>query len=217
MRYDFCNAINRAFGSHPCLPTRYLRHHKPIPRAARIALVKRIPWNMNTQLTLVGCGYLAVLAFSAFLMVVRYFAYMTHAADAVASGGMWAGGDLILELMIVGMLLGMTFFLVLVIKDSETAYTTYSKVLVGISLTAPLSVALISIPAVSHGDFFLTNVLGFACMFRLFASPLIALGIGASRLFARFPRPKKLTVYALAIEGLTLVAMAAFLFSGHSG
>jgi hypothetical protein len=176
-------------------------------------LVKWIPW--KTQLALVGGGYAVVLAISGVLVGVRYLAYVTHPADVAAYGGMWAGGDLMLELFIVGMLLVMTFFLVLVIKQSETAYTIYSKALVGISLTAPLSVAMISIPAVSRGDFFLTNILGFACMFRLFASPLIAFGIGASRLFARFPRPKKLTVYALAIEGVTLFLMVAFLFSGH--
>jgi len=127
---------------------------------------------------------------------------------------MWAGGDLILELFIVGMLLVVTVFLVLVTRKSETAYTIYSKALVGISLTAPLSVAIISIPAVSQSN----SILGFACMFRLFASPLVAFGMGMSRLFARFPRPKRLTVYALAIEGLTLAILVVLLFFsvGHS-
>ena len=32
-----------------------------------------------------------------------------------------------------------------------------------------------------------------------------------SRLFARFPRSKKLTVYALLIEGLTLALLVTFL------
>ena len=161
----------------------------------------------NTQLKLVAAGYLIALAISAVLVFVRHEAYVNHAADAAAYGGMWAGGDLLLELFIVGMFLVVTFFLVLVIAKSETAYTIYSKALVGISLTAPLSVALIAIPSVSHSDFFL----GYACMFRLFASPMVALGIGVSRLFARFPRPKKLIVYALVIEGLTLVLMVALL------
>jgi hypothetical protein len=80
-------------------------------------------------------------------------------------------------------------------------------------LTAPLSVGLIAIPAIGQGN----SILGWACMFRLFASPLVAFGIGTSRLFAWFPRPKKLTVYALLIEGFTLVSLAVLLFSGHSG
>jgi hypothetical protein len=179
-------------------------------------LVKAIPW--KTQLTLVAGGYFVVLAIAAALVAVRYLAYATHPADVAAYGGMWAGGDLALELFIVGMLLVMTFILVLVIAKSESAYTIYSKTLVGISLTAPLSVAMIAIPAVNKGDFILFNVLGYACLFRLFASPLVAFGIGMSRLFARFPRPKRLTVYALAIEGLTLVLLVASLFfsAGHS-
>jgi len=87
-------------------------------------------------------------------------------------------GFTLLELFIVGMFLVDTFFLVLVIAKSESAYTTYSKVLVAISLTAPLSVAIISIPAVGQSDF----ILGWACMFRLFSSPLVAFGI-ALRVF----------------------------------
>jgi hypothetical protein len=174
--------------------------------------VQRISW--NTQLTLVGFGYLAVLAISTLLVFVRHEAYAQHAADAAAYSGMWAGGDLMLELFIVGMFLVMTFFLVLVIAKSETAYTTYSKALLAVSLTAPLSVGLIAIPAIGQGN----SILGWACMFRLFASPLVTFGIGASRLFAWFPRPKKLTVYALVIEGITLVLLAASLFfGGHSG
>jgi len=96
---------------------------------------------------------------------------------------------------------------VLVIYKSEPAYTIYSKVLLGLSLTAPLSVGLISIPAVNQG----MNVLGEVCMFRLFASPLVIAGIGMSRLFARYPRAKRLTVYGLLIEGLTLAALLALL------
>ena len=73
-------------------------------------LVLRI--SRNTQYTLVGFGYLAVLAISTLLVLVRQQAYRLHAADAAAYSGMWAGGDLTLEMMIVGMFLVMTFFLV---------------------------------------------------------------------------------------------------------
>lgn len=165
----------------------------------------------RTRLWLVAMAYAGVLAVAVVLIVARYVQYVTHPADVAAYGGMYAGGDLMLEVFILAMLLLVTFFLVLVIYKSEPAYTIYAKVLVGLSLTAPLSVGLISIPAVNQG----MNVLGEACMFRLFASPLVALGIGASRLFARFALPKKLTVYALLIEGFTLVGMGVLLFS-HS-
>jgi hypothetical protein len=175
--------------------------------------VRLIPW--NTQLKLVASGYFLALAIAALLIFARHLQYVSHAADAAAYGGMWAGGDLFLEFFIGGMFLVVTFFLVLVIAKSESAYTIYSKVLIAISLTAPLSVALISIPAVGQSEF----ILGWACMFRLFASPLVAFGIGVSRLFARYPRPKKLTLYALAIEGLTLALLVASLFlpSRHAG
>jgi hypothetical protein len=162
---------------------------------------------------LVGCGYLIAVAIAIALILMRYLQYVTHPADVAAYGGMWAGGDLMLELLIVGMFLFVTFFLVLVIAKSETAYTIYSKTLVGISLTAPLSVAILAISAVNRSESIFYWIVGYACMFRLFASPMMAFGMGASRLFARFPRPKRLTVYALAIEGLTLVLMVASLFS----
>jgi hypothetical protein len=167
--------------------------------------VKWIP--KSVQLGLVAVGYAGVLAVAAVLIVVRYFQYVNHPDDVAAYGGMWAGGDLLLELFIGGMLLGMTFFLVLVIYKSEWEYTIYSKVLLGLSLTAPLSVGLISIPAVNQG----MNLLGSACMFRLFASPLVIAGMGMSRLFARYPRPKRLTVYGLLIEAVTLAVLMALL------
>ena len=115
---------------------------------------------------------------------------------------MYAGGDLMLEVFIGGMLLVVTFFLVLVIYKSEPAYTIYSKVVLGLSLTAPLSVGLISIPAVNQG----MNVLGEVCMFRLFASPLVIAGMGMSRLFARYPRVQAADALRVLIEGLTLAA-----------
>lgn len=161
----------------------------------------------RTRLWLVAIGYAAVLAIAAVLIVARYIQYVTHPADVAAYGGMYAGGDLMLEVFIAGMFLVVTFFLVLVIYKAEPAYTIYSKVLLGLSLTAPLSAGLISIPAVNQG----MNVLGEVCMFRLFVSPLVIVGLGMSRLFARYARPKRLTVYGLLIEGSTLAALLALL------
>jgi len=168
--------------------------------------VKSISW--NRPLTLVAGAYVAAIAISVLLVIQRYFQYVRHPDDVAASGGMWAGGDLILEMFIVGMFLVITFFLMLVITKSETAYTTYAKVLVGLSLTAPFSVAVVSLSALQIE----VPVLGWVCMFRLFASPLAVLGFALSRLFARFPRAKKLTVYAFLIETVTLIVMVALLF-----
>ncbi|HET9306453.1 MAG TPA: hypothetical protein VFO46_10535 [Candidatus Sulfotelmatobacter sp.] len=162
---------------------------------------------LRTRLYWVGGGYAAVAALSAALIVLRYLQYVTHPADVAQYGGMWAGGDLMLELFITGLLLVVTFFLVLVIRKEESAYTVYSKVLLGLSLTAPLSVGFISIDAVSQG----TGWLGYACLFRLFASPMVIVGLGGSRLLARFSRAKRLLSYSLIIEGLTLVGMFGLL------
>lgn len=166
----------------------------------------RIPWRI--QIGLVVCGYGMVLGIAAILIFWRYLQYVSHPADAASSGGMWAGGDLLLEYFICGMLLVVTLFLVLVIYKSETAYTNYTKILLALSMTAPISVALIAIPAVSEGSF----LVGYSCLFRVFASPLALLGFGVSRVFARFPKAKRITNYALLIETLTLVISVLMLF-----
>jgi len=163
---------------------------------------------LRTRLYWIAVAYAAVVAVSAALIFARYVQYATHPADVAQYGGMWAGGDLMLEVFICGLLLMVTFVLVLLIFKDESAYTVYSKVLLGLSLTMPLSVGVISIDAVSQGG---TGWLGSACLFRLFASPLVIIGLGTSRVFAQFPRAKRLLSYSLVIEVLTLVGMFALL------
>ena len=97
-------------------------------------------------------------------------------------GGMFAFGDLLLGLFIGGLFLIPTFFLVLVIRKSETAYTRYSQILLGLSLTAPISLGILLIPAVGQGNSFL----GWFCMDRLFASPIVIAALVFSRLLTRF-------------------------------
>jgi hypothetical protein len=55
---------------------------------------------------------------------------------------MYAGGDLLLEIFICFLLLVPTVALVFVIRKSESAYTTYARVLLDLSLTAPISAGL---------------------------------------------------------------------------
>ena len=176
--------------------------------------VNPIPW--RTQLTLVAAGYAAVVAVSAFLIFDRIRQYATHAADVAASGGMWAGGDLILEIFICFLLLVPTIALMLVIAKSESASTTFAKVLLGFSLTAPLSVASMFIPALNKSF----TVFGAACDFRLFAMPMVVIFLIFSRWWARFARVRRLISYALLIEVLTCAFMVAMLFlpfKGHRG
>jgi hypothetical protein len=173
--------------------------------------MKSIP--LRAQLSLVAASYVVVLATAALLVYARYLLYVNHPADAAAAGGMYAAGDWMLEIFIGFMLLVPTFVLVLVIRKSESLYTGYSKVLLGLSLTAPISLGLVSIPAVGQG----TMLLGWICMDRLLCSPVVILGLVASRLLARFDKAKRLTLYALLIESFTLaLAVALFLFAPKS-
>lgn len=165
----------------------------------------RIP--RKIQLALVTCGYVMVLGLAALLILWRYLQYQEHPADVAQYGGMWAGGDLMLEWFICGMLLAMTFVLVLVIYKSETAYTNYARVVLALSATLPVSVGLFAISAVGRGN----SLVGWACLFRVFASPVVLIGIVMSRLFARFPKAKRMTNSAFLIEFLTLVVMVLML------
>lgn len=165
----------------------------------------RIPFKI--QLALVASAYAAVLGISALLVIWRIWQYRMHPDDAAQYGGMWAGGDLALEFIICAMLLAVTFVLVLVIYKHETAYTNYAKAVLAISITLPLSIGVIAISAISQGN----SLLGWACLFRVFASPLVLAGLAMSRLFARFPAAKRLTNYALLVEVLTLVGMVLIL------
>ena len=172
---------------------------QPIPSRARLGVV--------------AVAYVMVFLVAALLVYQRYMLYVNHPADVAAAGGMYAGGDLILELFIVGLLLIPTFLLVLAIRKSETAYTRYSQALLGLSLTAPLCLGVSLIPAVSQRN----TLLGNLCLDRLFASPLVAVGLVVSWLMARFGRARRLASYALLFEVGTFALMAAlFLFSSSS-
>jgi len=162
----------------------------------------------RTRLFWVAGAYAAVVAVSAALIFERYIAYVRHPDDVAAYSGMWAGGDLMLEVFIASMLLVVSLFLVIAIFKYEATYTTYSKILVALSLTAPASVGLMAIPAVGQSN----SLLGYACLYRVLASPLMLLGFGMSRLFARFSNAKRMTNYALLIEALTLVLIVLMLF-----
>jgi hypothetical protein len=174
---------------------------KPIPR--------------RVQLSAVVAGYVAVFLLSAMLLYQRHMQYVNHPDDVASSGGMYAFGDLLLGFFIGGLFLIPTFLLVLVIRNSEAAYTRYSQVLLGLSLTAPVCLGLFLIPAVNQGNMFL----GWFSMGRLLASPIVIVGLVVSRLLARFGRAKRLTSYALLIEvGTILLIVTLFLLlAGRRG
>jgi hypothetical protein len=166
------------------------------------------------QLRLVAASYALVAAVSALLIYERYLRYVRYPQDVAASSGMYAGGDLLLEIIIGFLFLVPTMALVFVIRKTESAYTAYAKVLLGLSLTAPLSVGLLIIPVLNQWYW------GDAIVFRLFAIPIVFVVLIFSRWLSRFARARRLISYALLIEGLTFVVViiaALFLFSkgGH--
>jgi len=168
--------------------------------------------SFRTQLNLVWAGYGLVLAASIGLVFLRYLQYVLHPQDADQYSGMWAGGDMILGIFIGGLFLIPTFFLLLVIAQSEAASTLYAKVVLGLSITLPLSVGTMLIPAVSQ-----SWILGSPGFFRVMESPMVLVGLVISRLMVRFPRAKRLTSYALMVEFGTLFLMGAAMSSGKVG
>jgi hypothetical protein len=161
------------------------------------------PIPRRVQFGIVIAGYASVLLIAAVLIYLRHMQYVNHPDEAMASSGMYAGGDWLLELFIVGLFLIPTFLLALIIRNSEPASTRYAQVVLGISLTAPVGLGLFLIPAVNQGNGFL----GWFALDRLFASPMVIVGFVGSRLLARFKRAKRLTSCAILIEVATIVVM----------
>jgi hypothetical protein len=124
-----------------------------------------------------------------------------------AAGGMSAFGDLLLGIFIACLFMIPTVFLVWVMAKYESVFTTYSQLLLGLSLSAPVCLSLFV-----FGKNHVSENLLFVCLCRLVGSPFVFAGIGVSRFLARFAQPKRLTSYALLIEGLTLgIAIALLL------
>lgn len=154
------------------------------------------------QVGFVVFGYAAVSAVSAALLFFRRLQELKYPAEA--SGGMWAAGDLFLWIFIACLFLVPTALLIWFTAKYEAFYTAYSKFLLGLSLTAPLCLGVLNLGG-NHVGESLMNL----CMYRLMALPFIFVGMGFSRIVARFDRAKRLANYAVLIEGLTLVIAVA--------
>ncbi len=162
------------------------------------------------QLRLVAASYAVVGVVSALLIFARYLQYVRNPQDAAAASGMYAGGDLLLEVFICFLFLLPTAPLVFVIRKSESAYTVYAKVLFGLSLTAPISAGFLVIPVINQ--WYWCD----ACIFRLFAMPIVVVVFIFSWWLTRFASARRLISYALLIEGLTFIVVIGagiFLFS----
>ena len=158
-----------------------------------------IPWRM--RMGVVAVGYAGVFLISAFWITQRYLAEKRNPDDF--SGGMAAGGDWFLELIIIGMLLVPTFLLALFIRDSEASYTKFAKILFGFALTMPLSVGLMAIPVIGKSN----NLLAFFPLYRVFAFPMTVVGFVGCAILAKFKRPRRLILYSVGVEIATAVLM----------
>ena len=125
---------------------------------------------------------------------------------------MWAGGDAFLYIFIAGLFMVPTVFLIWVTARFEAFYTAYSKFLLGLSLSAPICLGVLFLGENHVGQSLFT-----LCLYRLIWLPFILVGMGISRLVARFDRAKRFASYALLIEGLTLVIAVALLIHAWGG
>ena len=167
------------------------------------------PISTKTKLALVGAAYAAVLAYAAEEFHLRYLQELNHPADVMASSGMYAGGDMMLEAFVAFLLMIPTFFLVRIGAKFEAPYTTYSKTLLIVGLSAPVCLGFLF-----FGNKQLPQNIGALCFERLLWSPFILALIGMSRLMAQFHRAKRLTSYALLLEGATFcVSIAMIVYS----
>jgi hypothetical protein len=155
-------------------------------------------------LQLVALGYAAVFAAAAILLYARHLQELEYPAEA--SGGMWAAGDALLLILVACLSMIPTVFLIWVIARFESVYAAYSQFLLGLSLSAPVCLSVFVL-----GENPVARSLGSLCLYRLLGSPFILVGIGISRLVARFDRAKRMVSYALLIEGLTIGAAVALL------
>jgi len=166
--------------------------------------MKPISW--RAKFGMVAICYAAVLAFAAVVVTVRYFAELRHPDDF--NGGMGAFGDWMLELFLASLLLVPTFLLAFLIRHREDFSVRLSKALLGFSLTGPISLGALLIPAVGQRN----SLLGSLCLCRLSGAPIVLIGLIGSWLLARFKRPRRLILYAFLIELLTIALIVAGLF-----
>ena len=164
------------------------------------------------QLALIVAGYAAVAVYAATMYFTRYLAALRD--PAYSSGGMWAFGDLMLDVFVFILLLVPTFFLLRYFGQSDKAFATYSKIAFAVSLTAPACALILGIwQGIWHNmPIWLQDPL----FTRLFWSFAVLLILAMSRIIGRRQASKKLLNYALAVEGVTMVAMIA-IFLGLAG
>jgi hypothetical protein len=153
---------------------------------------------------MIGIGYALVTGFAATLLYARH---LQMSQDPVtAASGMAAAGDAILVFFISLMYLVPSAFLLRMMSSHERVYDAYARVLLVLSLSAPLALALLTASSKLKMDSFQGLVLA-----RLFCVPMILIVIGVSRWMARSAPAKRLLNYALLAESATLLISVALI------
>jgi hypothetical protein len=166
---------------------------------------------------LIAAGYGAVSLVAAILLYYQHLQHLRELQVIAAMGppSFHPFSDWLLALLIGGLFLIPTVLLVLTVRESETAYTLYSRILLLLSITLPVCLLLTSLLPLLGIDF-----LFMLCLFRFYVSPAVAVGLAISWFFARFARAKRLILYALIVEvGALVVGLVflAFILKGLSG
>jgi len=138
--------------------------------------------------------------YAVFAFFQRYLYSLREPIDS--AGGMAAFGDEMLTLFVFVLLMVPTFFLLRLMAQSDGIYTVYSKALLAVSVTAPISVGVL---AAFHRSLLVQDV----CGERLWRSPCVFVVMVMSRVLGRRTAKKKLITWALLIEGGTLIAAFA--------
>jgi len=153
---------------------------------------------------MIGTGYAIVSTYAAWQLYERHAWEAAHAADVTAASGMYAGGDMLLDLWLAFLLMIPTIFLVRVISRFEAPAAAYSKILFLVSLSAPLCLGISLL-----GESRVPASLVVSCLERLLWSPFFLGLMFFSRIVAKFQNAKRLTSYALLSEGATICASFA--------
>jgi hypothetical protein len=155
--------------------------------------------SQRNQVMLIVTGYAAVTMFAVFEFFQRYLYRLREPIDS--AGGMAAFGDLMLSIFVFFLFLFPTFFLLRLLAQNQGFYGPYARVLLGVSITNPISVALL---AAFHRSVLAQNIFGE----RIWVSPLVLTVMIMSRILGRRSPSKRLMTYASLIEGGTMVASA---------
>jgi hypothetical protein len=161
--------------------------------------------SLRVQLSLIVFGFALVLAHWMYAIHLDDIWVAAHPDDDMATLSQGLDSFLHACLLMVPIL-----WLIWLMSKYEAVYIVYSKALFWVSLTAPLCFAVFFVRPLK--EMFVDLLL-----IRFWASPFVLVGIGISRWMARFDLAKKLTFWALVIEGVTLGIIAGVLFIGRRG